>query len=144
MIIKFILKTGEEVELGHIKPKEDFKESYISRGEEKTYINTSKYQKQFYKFENKILKELHNDIVEDYAKFEFDLIEQDDCECNEDDKNISDFDDEEISEEFYHRNGLKLSLISKNHLDRFIKIINTCNTKEIEKFLIAQEIKNNL
>jgi hypothetical protein len=144
MITKFTLHTGEEIELGPIKPKEDFKETYISRGEERTYINTHEYQKQFKIFENKILKELHQGIVEDYAKFNFDLVYEDECECNEDEKNISDFDESEISQEFYSNIGLKLSIINKNQLDRFYKVLSLANAEEIEIFLTEQELKNRI
>ncbi len=144
MIIKFTLHTGEEIELGPIKPKEDFKETYISRGEEKSYIDTHKYQKQFQKFENKILENLHGDIVEEYAKFTFDLIDEDSCDCSDDDKNINDFSEEEVSEQFYHNMGLKLSIINKNQLDRFYKVLEKASLEDIENFLKEQEVKNKI
>jgi hypothetical protein len=144
MIIKFTLHTGEEIELGPIKPKEDFKETYISRGEEKSYIDTHKYQNQFQKFENKILKNLHSDIVEDYAKFTFDLIDEDSCDCSDDEKDIHDFSDEEVSEQFYHNMKLKLSIVNKSQLDRFYKVLEKASPEDIESFLKEQETKNKI
>ena len=144
MIIKFTLHTGEEIELGPIKPKEDFKETYISRGEEKSYIDTHKYQKQFQKFENKILENLHGDIVEEYAKFTFDLIDEDSCDCSDDEKDIHDFSDEEVSEQFYHNMKLKLSIVNKSQLDRFYKVLEKASPEDIESFLKQQEVKNKI
>ncbi len=144
MIIKFTLQTGEEIELGPIKPKEDFKETYISNGKEKNYINTGQYENQFKIFENNILKNLHSNIVEDYAKFEFDLIDEDSCDCSDEEKNINDFSDEEVSEQFYHNMKLKLSIVNKNQLDRFYKVLEKANPEEIESFLKQQEVKNKI
>lgn len=59
-------------------------------------------------------------------------------------KNINDFSDEEVSEQFYHNMKLKLSIINKSQLDRFYKVLEKANPEEIESFLKQQEVKNKI
>ena len=145
-IKKIILNTGEEIKQKEdIKPAENFKKEFKnSKGETDFYIDIHSYQKQFKDFEWKVLKKLNNDIVEQYAIFSFDLVPEDQIESNKEEKDISDFSDEEVSEQYYINLRIQLSLINKNHIDRFLRLISVANTNEIEDFLSKQELKNKI
>ena len=145
-IKKIILNTGEEIEQKEdIKPTENFQKEYKnSKGETNFYIDYHSYQKQFKDFEWKVLKKLNNDIVEQYAVFCFDLIPEDEIEDKDETKDICDFSDEEVSEQYYINLRIQLSLINKNHIDRFMRLVSVANTSEIEDFLSKQELKNKI
>jgi len=143
---KIILNTGEEIEQeSDIKPKEFFTETYTdSRGTERQYIDSFKYKQQFKTFEYKVLRKLNQDIVESYAVGEFDLIPKDEIDNKTEEKEINDFSDEEVSEQYFANLRMQLSLINKNHIDRFMKVISLANPNEIENFLQEQELKNKI
>ena len=145
-IKKIILNTGEEIEQKEdIKPTENFQKEYKnSKGETIFHIDYHSYQKQFKDFEWKVLKKLNNDIVEQYAVFCFDLIPEDEIEDKDETKDICDFSDEEVSEQYYINLRIQLSLINKNHIDRFMRLVSVANTSEIEDFLSKQELKNKI
>lgn len=143
-IKKIILNTGEEIkQSSDIKPAKFFTETYTdSKGIVREYINAFNYKQQFKAFEHKILRKLNQDIVESYAVGEFDLIPEDEIEDKSEEKEINDFSDEEVSEQYFANLRMQLSLINKIHIDRFLKVISLANPSDIEKFLQEQELKN--
>ena len=88
-IIKVIYQDGSELEPKNITPLE------ISDDKQQQWRNQVRYNRQFRSFEEDILDDLDEDIVEDYAKNRFHLVEEDDVE----EKNINDFSDDEIMDE---------------------------------------------
>lgn len=145
-IKKIILSTGEEIEQDpNIKPSEFFTETYTDSNKiERKYINAFSYRQQFKTFEYKVLRKLNQDIVESYAVGEFDLIPEDEIDNKTEEKEINDFSDEEVSEQYFANLKMQLSLINKNHIDRFMKVISLANPNEIENFLQEQELKNKI
>lgn len=143
-IKKIILNTGEEIEQSaDIKPSNFFTETYTdSKGIVREHINAFNYKQQFKAFEHKVLRKLNQDIVESYSVSEFDLIPEDEIEDKSEEKEINDFSDEEVSEQYFANLRMQLSLINKIHIDRFLKIISLANPNDIEKFLQEQELKN--
>lgn len=143
---KIILNTGEEIEQdSNIKPSEFFTETYTDSNKiERKYINAFSYRQQFKTFEYKVLRKLNQDIVESYAVGEFDLIPEDEIDNKTEEKEINDFSDEEVSEQYFANLKMQLSLINKNHIDRFMKVISLANPNEIENFLQEQELKNKI
>ena len=91
--------------------------------------------------QEEILPNLLTDI-EDYAKYEYDLIDEDDKD------DISDLDDDSLLKEaekrkLHLRNASikNENIINENYLDRFSEIINRGNDIEIGNFLDDLEVK---
>ena len=103
------------------------------------------YERQFYKIEKDILWSLNDDEVKDYAIDHLDLKEEDDCDCDE--KDILDFEDNEIMAELSRRKLLgyaNLNIISLDLFSRFSRVITVANNQELETMILELEKKYNL
>lgn len=105
-----------------------------------------RYERQFRDLEESVLRSIDSDIVEDYAKDHFDLIDPDDCECDCNDADISDFEDSdllnEISRRYFGKNGL--DIIANSIFDRFIKVLSVADKSELDEILKNQEVKHKI
>ena len=105
-----------------------------------------RYEAQFRDIEKSVLSCIDNDIVEDYAKDYLDLIDPDDCECDCEEKDVSDFEDSdllnEISRRYFGKNGL--DIIANSIFDRFIKVLAVADKSELDEMIKKQEVKHNL
>jgi hypothetical protein len=138
-IVKVIYTDDTFEEVANPKP---FK---TEEGEER-WKAFRRYEAQFRDIEKSVLHSIDSDIVEDYAKDHFDLIDPDDCECDCYDADISDFEDSdlfnEISRRFFGKNGL--DIIANSIFDRFIKVLSVADKSELDEILKNQEIKNKI
>ena len=134
-IVKILLDDGTSREIKEIKPISHFKEKYT---ENNKYYWQRLYERQFNNFEDNILELIEESNIEEYAKDNLGLIDEDDAE----EKDISDFTDSEILEEVKDRklNGAT-NIISSNFLERFCKIIDAENALLLDNLLSDLEIK---
>lgn len=135
-IVKYTLDTGKEVFLTAPEKFEEIEgESWSERYDRrKRQLSPVKY------FEEKILNELSSNTIEEYAKDNFDLVEEDDVE----EKLIGDFSNDEIQEEYFSNLKLSFSVTTEKYASRFFKIIQSGCPLEIEEFLNQQEKKHNI
>lgn len=136
-IVKVIFDDGTEITPNReIKPIREAEE-----GESKWKV-LREYERQFLSFEDKILESLDQDNLEDYATSNFELTKEDDIE----EKDISDFRDEEIMAEVRDRKllGGDNSIISEQFITRFSKIIEKENQILLDSLLTEFENKLNL
>jgi hypothetical protein len=138
-IVKVIYTDDTFDEVVNPKPFE------IREGE-KHWEAFRRYERQFRDLEESVLRSIDNDIVEDYAKDYFDLIDPDDCECDCEEKDVSDFEDSdllnEISRRYFGKNGL--DIIANSIFDRFIKVLSVADKSELDEILKNQEIKHKI
>ena len=139
-IVKIIYANGDEKELGEIIPLEILENDNINE----RYQKRRSYEGQFKDFEENILNDLDRDTIEAYAERNLYLVKEDDV----DDKDISDFDDDELLKEAkYRKLSLSLlgsSIITEKFMVRFEKIIEAENALILEKTLTEFESKLNL
>ena len=133
-IKKIIFDDNSEEEFIPTFP-EDFEEWKSFRKSRHLHHQRSKWE------QNKLFHHLSTDL-EDYAKYEYDLIDEDDI------KDIEDFYDEDIIAEAkrrkLHVNHPELvneNIINQDFISRFVKIIDRGNDIEIEEFLDELEKK---
>jgi len=97
------------------------------------YKRKRAYERQFKEFEKTILENINQDVVENYAEWNFDLVSEDDVE----DTNIDGFSDKDILEELASRKilGGNTNIINQDFLFRFSKIIDKENNILLESIL---------
>lgn len=136
-IVKVIFDDGTE-----ITPNREIKPIRQAEEGESKWKVLREYERQFLSFEDKILESLDQDNLEDYATSNFELTKEDDIE----EKDISDFGDEEIMEEVRDRKllGGDNSIISEQFITRFSKIIEKENQILLDSLLTEFENKLNL
>lgn len=132
-IVKVIYQCGYELEPENILPLE------ISEDKVQQRRNVAKYNRQFKEFEEKILSDLDEDIVEDYAMYHLDLIKQSDIE----EKELDDFPDFEILEEAQRRRLVagSDSIISEQFMFRSSEIVQKGNHVLLDGLLSDLENK---
>jgi len=135
-IVKVIYDDGSIKEMKNIVPL------VVSEDRKDFWINKRNYDRQFLSFEDDILSDLDQDNLENYAETNFDLISEDDLE----DKDISDFSDEEILEEVRYRKlfGSNNSIISEQFMSRFSKIMEKESQVLLDNLLTEFESKLNI
>lgn len=138
--IKKVIFTDDTFsEIENIKPYKEIE------GEER-FKAFRRYDAQFKDLEDEILKFIDDDVIENYAKDNLDLIDEDDCECDCYDADISDFEDSdllnEISRRYFGKNGL--DIIANSIFDRFVKVLSVADKSELDEILKNQEIKNKI
>lgn len=137
-IVKVIYEDGS------VKEAKDITPLVISEEKKEQWKYNRIYERQFRDFEKQILKDLIQDTVEEYAVDYFDLVDPD--EVDNEEKDISDFKDEEIMEEVRDRKllGGDNSIISEQFITRFSKIIEKENQMLLDSLLTEFENKLNL
>lgn len=135
-IVKVIYTDDTFDEVVNPKPFE------IREGENR-WESYRRYEAQFRDLEKSVLRSIDNDIVEDYAKDYLDLIDQDDCECDCDEEDISDYTDnqliDEISRRYFGNKGF--DIITNSLFDRFIKVLAVADKLELDEIIKNQEVK---
>lgn len=137
-IVKVIYQDGTEKELKNIIPL------VISEDKKEQWKNNTPYKRQFRDFEKQILKDLDQDTIESYAVDYFDLVDSDEVDSEE--KDISDFKDEEIMEEVRDRKllGGDNSIVSEQFIARFSRIMEKENQILLDNVLTDFENKLNI
>ena len=133
-IKKIIFDDGSEEEYKFIEP-EGFNELDELRKSWQKHYDREKWE------QKKLFRHLATDL-EEYAKYEYNLIDEDDKD------DISDLHDDDILQEAEKR-GIHINntfiqnenIINQNFLSRFAQIINRGNDIEIEKILDELEKK---
>ena len=138
-IVKVIYTDDTFDEVVNPKPFE------IREGE-KHWEAFRRYERQFRDLEESVLSSIDNDIVEDYAKDYFDLIDPDDCECDCDEEDISDYTDnqliDEISRRYFGNKGF--DIITNSLFHSFTKVLVVADKSELDEIIKNQEVKHNL
>ena len=128
-IVKIIYDDGTHDEIVNI-PKLD-----IEGVEEimEIYKRKRAYERQFKDFEETILENINQNVVENYAEWNLGLINEDEIEKT----NIDDFSDKDILEELAARKILvgNTNIINQDFLLRFSKIIDKENNILLENIL---------
>ena len=128
-IVKIIYNDGTHDEIVNI-PKLDIEGVDESM---EIYKRERAYERQFEEFEKTILENINQYVIENYAKWNFDLVSEDDVESTD----IEDFSDKDILQELADRKilGGNTNIINKDFLFRFSKIIDKENNILLESFL---------
>jgi len=148
-ITKVVYDNGEEncIEANNIKSKEEILQS-LPIGEKQDWRVDRVYDKQFKKLERDVLWALDDEMVKDYAKKHLDLKEEDENDCNcDDEKDISDFEDNELLAEIAIRNNLgyaNVNIVTIDLFDRFTRLVGVADNLELENIIIELEKKHNL
>jgi hypothetical protein len=140
-IVKVVYDNGEIklVEKEKIKSKEQIKDA-LPIGEKQDWRVNRVYDRQFKELEKAVLWGLDKDVVKEYAKDHLDLKDKDE-------KDISDFEDDELFSELAKRNHLgygNMNIINTNIFERLSRIIGVADNLELEKIISELEKKHNL
>lgn len=148
-ITKVVYDNGEIklVEKEKIKSKKQIKDA-LPIGEKQDWRVNRVYDRQFKEIERDVLWGLDEDMVKEYAKDHLYLKEEDenDCDCN-DEKDISDFEDDELLAEIAIRNNLgyaNVNIVTIDLFDRFTRLVGVADNLELENIIIELEKKHNL
>ena len=128
-IVKIIYNDGTHDEIVNI-PKLDIEGVAESM---EIYKRERAYERQFREFEKTILENINQNVVENYAEWNLNLINEDEIEKT----NIEDFSDEDILQELADRKilGGNTNIINQDFLLRFSKIIEKENNILLESIL---------
>lgn len=140
-IIKIIFTDGEILELTPIPKALVFDGTESQQEKFKERINQQKY---FDRFDKKIIRYLDEEIIKNYAKDTFDLIDEDDCDCPKNKSDLSDFSMEEIIDDIMYNNNINNTILSTSFIYRFINIMKQSNPIIIDGILSDLETKNNI
>jgi hypothetical protein len=143
-IIKVIYDDGTDDSVKNLKTIEDIKKDFDYDSDWK--INRH-YERQFKEFERSVLWNIEEEIVKDYAKDHLDLKDEDENECDCDDKDVSDYEDDELMSELSRRNLLgyaNVNIISIDLFTRFSRVITVASNQELETIILELEKKHNL
>jgi hypothetical protein len=105
------------------------------------------FERQFYKIERDVLWNMNDNEVKKYAKDHLDLKDEDDNDCDCDEKDICDYEDDEIMTELSRRKLFgytNVNIISVDLFTRFSRLITVANNQELEKIILELETKHNL
>ena len=145
-IVKVVYDNGEEKVIGEYKSKKQILKN-LPIGEKQDWRVNRHYGKQFKEIEREVLWGLDDDMVKDYAKDHLDLKDEDENDCDCDDKDIQDFEDDEIMAELIRRNLLgyvNVNIISIDLFTRFSRVITVADNQELETIISELEKKYNL
>jgi len=147
-IIKVVYDNGEEksIESEKIKSREQIKDG-LPIGEKQDWRVKRVYDRQFKDLEKDVLWALDDNMVKDYAKDHLDLKDEDENDCDCQDKDVSDFEDNELMAELSRRNLLgyaNVNIISIDLFTRFSRVITKADNQELETIISELEKKYNL
>lgn len=108
--------------------------------EDGTHLERANFK--YGEFEDEILGDLDPDNVKDYAKEQFDLVDEDDVE----ETTLEDFDDYEIMQEASERGliGKGDTILTEDFVQRFLAIVELENPIFIDNLLMTFEKKYGL
>ena len=142
-IIKVIYHDGTKDSVIEALTFEQIKNKYQGKT---SYEITRFYERQFISFERRLLENISDPIIKDYAINNFDLVEEEKEECNCND--ISDYEDFELISELARRNVFgysKTDIITIDLFERFSSVLTKAvDNQEIEDIITNLEIKYNL
>lgn len=137
-IVKLLYDDGEELAL-EVTPMEEIWPTDDSSAK---FQKQRDHRMQFRRFQRKILSVLDSQIVEDYAKDQFDLIDEYDSVCN--DVHLDTCSDKLLFEEASARGliaNYKPNIVNENFAFRFAQIVDRGNPIEIDNWLSEMEAK---
>jgi hypothetical protein len=143
-IVKAIYNDGTEISVKDLKTLEQIKKDY---NYDRDWKYVRHYERQFYTIEKDVLWTLEDDLVTDYTKDHLDLKDESENDCDCDDKDVQDFEDEELMAELVRRNILgyiNVNIISIDLFTRFSRIITIADNQELETIILELEKKYNL
>jgi hypothetical protein len=143
-IVKVIYTDGGQIEVKDWKTPEQLK-SEFSYGMD--WKANHHYDRQFKDIERDVLWGLDDSIVKDYAKDHLDLKDEDENECDCDDKDVSDYEDNELMAELSRRNLFgyaNVNIISIDLFTRFSRVITVADNQELETIIWDLEKKYNI
>jgi hypothetical protein len=143
-IVKVIYTNGEEKSVESWRTPEELKKDFCYDDEWKANRH---YRRQFMVFERDVLWGLDEDLVKKYAKDNLDLKDEDENDCDCHDKDVSDFEDDELMAELSRRNLLgyaNVNIISIDLFTRFSRVITVADNQELETIISELEKKHNL
>jgi hypothetical protein len=143
-IVKVIYTDGEQDEVKDWKTIEEIKTEF----DYDSYWKANRhFERQFYKIEKDILWNLYDDNVSDYAKDQLDLKDEDENDCDCDEKDVSDFEDDEIMAELSRRKLFgytNVNIITVDLFTRFSRLITVADNQELETIILDLEKKYNI
>jgi predicted DNA-binding antitoxin AbrB/MazE fold protein len=147
-IVKVVYDNGEIklIEKKNLKSREQIKDALII-GEKQDWRVERAYDRQFKELERDVLWGLDEDLVKEYAKDHLDLKDEDENDCDCHDKDVSDFEDDELMAELSRRNLLgyaNVNIISIDLFTRFSRVITVADNQELETIISELEKKHNL
>jgi len=147
-IVKVVYDNGEIklIEKKNLKSREQIKDALII-GEKQDWRVERAYDRQFKELERDVLWGLDEDLVKEYAKDHLDLKDEDENDCDCEDKDISNFEDDELMAELSGRNLLgyaNVNIISIDLFTRFSRVITVADNQELETIISQLEKKHNL
>ena len=147
-IVKVVYDNGEEIliESEKIKSRQQIQDG-LPIGEKQDWKVNRAYERQFKEIERDVLWGLDEDMVKDYAKDHLYLKDEDENDCDCHDKDVSDFEDDELMAELSRRNLLgytNVNIISIDLFTRFSRVITVAENQELEVIVSELEKKYNL
>ena len=147
-IVKVVYDNGEIklIEKKNLKSREQITDALII-GEKQDWRVERAYDRQFKELERDVLWGLDEDLVKEYAKDHLDLKDEDENDCDCHDKDVSDFEDDELMAELSRRNLLgyaNVNIISIDLFTRFSRVITVADNQELETIISELEKKHNL
>jgi hypothetical protein len=143
-IVKAIYNDGTEISVKDLKTLEQIKKDY---NYDRDWKCVRHYERQFYTIEKDVLWTLEDDLVTNYAKDHLELKDESENDCDCEDKDVQDFEDEELMAELVGRNILgyiNVNIISIDLFTRFSRIITIADNQELETIISELEKKHNL
>jgi hypothetical protein len=147
-IVKVVYDNGEEncINIEKFKSKKQIQDN-LPIGEKHHWRVSRVYDRQFKDLERDILWGLDDKAVKEYAKDLLDLKDEDENDCGCKDKDVSDFEDDELIAELSRRNLLgyaNVNIISIDLFTRFSRVITKADNQELETIISELEKKYNL
>ena len=143
-IVKVIYTDGEQDEVKDWKTIEEIK---IEFNYDADWKANRHFERQFYIIEKDILWNLYDDNVTAYAKDYLDLKDEDENDCDCDEKDVSDFEDNEIMAELSRRKLFgytNVNIITVDLFTRFSRLITVADNQELETIILDLEKKYSL
>ena len=147
-IVKVVYDNAEIklIEKKNLKSTEQITDALII-GEKQYWRVERAYDRKFKELERDVLWGLDEDLVKEYAKDHLDLKDEDENDCDCHDKDVSDFEDDELMAELSRRNLLgyaNVNIISIDLFTRFSRVITVADNQELETIISELEKKHNL
>lgn len=143
-IVKVIYTDGEESSVESWRTPNELKKDFSYDMDWKANRH---YERQFYRIERDILWNLDDETVKDYAKDHLDLKDEDDNDCDCIEKDVSDFENDELISEISRRKLLgysNVNIVSIDLFTRFSRVITVAHSQDLETIISELEKKYNL
>ena len=141
-IVRVIFTDGEEESVKGWRTPEELKKDFNYTAKQQANRH---YERQFKELERTILQNIDEDLVSEYAKDHLDLVDDGECDCDE--KDIIDFEDNELMNEVSRRKLLgfaDVNIVTIDLFERFSRVLGVANVQELEATVSELERKHNL